>query len=73
MKPSRRSAPTALQALERTHPRKAHVVEMRFFGGLSQEEIATALKISVDTVGRDWRFAKLWLLRELSEDVTHGD
>jgi RNA polymerase sigma factor (TIGR02999 family) len=63
----------ALQALEQAHPRKARVVEMRFFGGLSQEEIAAALEISVDTVGRDWRFAKLWLLRELSEDVVHGD
>jgi RNA polymerase sigma factor (TIGR02999 family) len=62
----------ALQALEQTHPRKARVVEMRFFGGLSQEEIAAALAISVDTVGRDWRFAKLWLLRELSDDVAHG-
>jgi len=56
----------ALLALERSHPRKARVVEMRFFGGLSQDEIAAALGISVDTVGRDWRFAKLWLLRELS-------
>jgi DNA-directed RNA polymerase specialized sigma24 family protein len=63
----------ALQALEQAHPRKAQVVEMGFFGGLSQDEIAAALAISVDTVGRDWRFAKLWLLRELSKDVVHGD
>jgi len=63
----------ALQALEHAHARKARVVEMRFFGGLRQDEIATALHISVDTVGRDWRFAKLWLLQELSADANHGD
>jgi len=47
------------------HPRKVEVVEMRFFGGLSLEETAAALHVSVDTVKRDWRFAKLWLLRGL--------
>jgi DNA-directed RNA polymerase specialized sigma24 family protein len=41
-------------------------VELRFFGGLSLEEAAEALHVSTDTVKRDWRFAKLWLLRELS-------
>jgi RNA polymerase sigma factor (TIGR02999 family) len=56
----------ALTALETVHPRKSQVVEMRFFGGLSLEEAATALHVSVDTVKRDWRFAKLWLLREMS-------
>ena len=55
----------ALQALEAVHPRKSQVVEMRFFGGLSIEETGEALHVSPDTVKRDWRFAKLWLLREL--------
>ena len=57
----------ALRKLERIHPRQGQVVELRFFGGLSLEETATALHLSTDTVKRDWRFAKLWLLRELSE------
>src|SRR5262245_42297183 len=55
----------ALSALEVVHPRKSQVVEMRFFGGLSIDETAEALQVSPDTVKRDWRFAKLWLLREL--------
>jgi RNA polymerase sigma factor (TIGR02999 family) len=55
----------ALQALEAVHQRKSQVVELRFFGGLSLEETAQALHVSVDTVKRDFRFAKLWLLREL--------
>jgi DNA-directed RNA polymerase specialized sigma24 family protein len=45
--------------------RKAQVVEMRFFGGLSVEETAEALHVSRDTVMRDWKLAKAWLLREL--------
>jgi RNA polymerase sigma factor (sigma-70 family) len=57
----------ALQALSAVHPRKADVVELRFFGGLSLEETAEALHVSIDTVKRDWRFAKLWLLRELQD------
>ena len=55
----------ALRRLEAVHPRKGQVVELRFFGGLSLEETAEALHVSTDTVKRDWRFAKLWLLREL--------
>ena len=55
----------ALQALAAVHPRKSDVVELRYFGGLSLEEAAEALHVSIDTVKRDWRFAKLWLLREL--------
>ena len=55
----------ALIALAVVHPRKSQVVELRFFGGLSLEETAEALRVSVDTVKRDWRFAKLWLVREL--------
>ncbi len=55
----------ALKELEKIHPRKSQVVELRYFGGLSLEETAEALHVSVDTVKRDFRFAKLWLLREL--------
>ncbi|SRR6266508_3023316 len=55
----------ALQELAKLDPRKAQVVELRFFGGLSLEETAEALSVSTDTVGRDWRAAKAWLAREL--------
>ena len=55
----------ALQALAAVDARKSQVVEMRFFGGLSVEETAEALHVSAETVMRDWRFAKVWLLREL--------
>ena len=58
----------ALNALAVFDARKAQVVEMRFFGGLSVEETAEALKVSVDTVMRDWKLAKAWLLRELTDD-----
>ena len=57
----------ALNALAAFDSRKAQVVEMRFFGGLSVEETAEALKVSVDTVMRDWKLAKAWLLRELKQ------
>lgn len=56
----------ALTALAAIDERKAKVVEMRFFGGLTIEETAEVLNVSVDTVMRDWRLAKLWLMRELS-------
>ena len=55
----------ALDRLSVLDPRKASVVEMRFFGGLENGEIAEVLQVSVDTVKRDWNFAKLWLAREL--------
>ncbi len=55
----------ALHALAKTAPRKSQVVELRFFGGLSVEETAEALGVSPETVMRDWRLAKVWLLREL--------
>ena len=55
----------ALTALAAVDPRKSQVVEMRFFGGLSLEETAEALHVSRDTIKRDWKMAKLWLLREL--------
>ena len=57
----------ALTALEKIDPRKAKVVELRFFGGMDVQETAEALKVSPDTVTRDWRLAKAWLLRELSQ------
>jgi RNA polymerase sigma-70 factor, ECF subfamily len=56
----------ALEALAAADPRKGQVVEMRFFGGLTVAETAAALHVSVDTVARDWRRAKVWLLRELT-------
>jgi RNA polymerase sigma factor (TIGR02999 family) len=56
----------ALEALARVDPRKSRIVEMRYFGGMSVEETADVLEVSVDTVMRDWRLAKTWLLRELS-------
>ena len=55
----------ALTTLAAVDPRKSQVVEMRFFGGLSLEETAEALHVSRETVKRDWKMAKLWLLREL--------
>ena len=55
----------ALHALAAMDARKAQVIEMRFFGGLTVEETAEALGVSPDTVMRDWRLAKVWLLREL--------
>lgn len=56
----------ALAAFGREYERKAQVVELRFFAGLSVEETAEVLKISPETVMRDWKFAKGWLLRELT-------
>jgi RNA polymerase sigma factor (TIGR02999 family) len=56
----------ALRSLAAQYERKSQVVELRFFGGLSVEETAEVLKISEETVMRDWKFAKSWLLRELS-------
>jgi len=55
----------ALDALAALDPRKVRVVELRFFGGLSVEETAEVLKVSPQTVMRDWRLAKAWLLREM--------
>ena len=55
----------ALDALALVDERKCRVVDMRFFSGMTVEETAEALHVSPDTVMRDWRIAKLWLLREL--------
>ena len=59
----------ALTGLAEVDRRKGQVVEMRFFGGLSVEEVAEVLKVSKETVMRDWRLAKVWLLRELDKTV----
>ncbi len=56
----------ALMTLTSLDPRKGRVVELKFFGGLTIEEIAEVLKISTDTVKRDWRFSRTWLMRELA-------
>jgi len=58
----------ALTALARFDARMSQIVELRFFGGLTVEETADVLKVSPETVMRDWRTAKAWLLRELSTD-----
>lgn len=55
-----------LQRLSEFDAQQAQIVEMRFFGGMSDDEIAEALKISRRTVGREWQSAKLWLFRELN-------
>ena len=62
----------ALKALEAVDRRKSQVVELRFFGGLSVEETAQALGVSPETVLRDWRLAKAWLLRELRGERRDG-
>jgi RNA polymerase sigma factor (TIGR02999 family) len=59
----------ALTAFTRVAPRQARVVELRYFGGLTEEEIAAALRVSPRTVRRDWDFAKAWLLRELRHTI----
>jgi RNA polymerase sigma factor (TIGR02999 family) len=59
----------ALDALEKIDARKSRVIELRFFGGLTVEEAASVLNVSPDTVMRDWRLAKAWLLRELKGDA----
>jgi RNA polymerase sigma factor (TIGR02999 family) len=62
----------ALEKLARVDARKGRVVELRFFGGLTIEETSDALGISAETVMRDWRFAKTWLLRELDVGTPHA-
>lgn len=61
----------ALKHLATVDARKSEVVELRFFGGLTVEEIAATLKVSPETVMRDWKLAKAWLLRELNEKDRH--
>jgi RNA polymerase sigma factor (TIGR02999 family) len=61
----------ALEALARVDERKSRVIELRFFGGLSVEETAVVLRVSPDTVTRDWRLAKTMLLRALRASDSH--
>jgi RNA polymerase sigma-70 factor (ECF subfamily) len=61
----------ALNGLAEMDPRKGQVVELRFFGGLSVEETAEALKVSPETVKRDWKAARAWLGREMSKGTAH--
>ena len=63
----------ALERLAMLDSRKAQVVELRYFGGLKQEEIAEVLKISTVTVRRDWVFAKAWLYAELHVPANHAN
>jgi RNA polymerase sigma factor (TIGR02999 family) len=56
----------SLKALAKVDQRKSQVVELRFFGGLSVEEVAVVLNVSPETVARDWRLAKAWLVREMT-------
>jgi RNA polymerase sigma factor (TIGR02999 family) len=58
----------ALMALEKIDPRRSRVVEMRFFGGLDNDEIAEVLKIHPNTVTRDWNLARAWLHKEVMSD-----
>jgi len=60
----------ALQELERISPRQSKVIELRYFAGLSLEEAAEAMQVSVATVRRDWSLARAWLFRELSRKGT---
>jgi RNA polymerase sigma factor (TIGR02999 family) len=60
----------ALKNLAEMDPRKAQIVEMKFFGGLTNEEVAGVLKLTSRTVEREWRSAKAWLLREISKGQT---
>ena len=61
----------ALTRLQALNERQAQVVELRYFGGLNEEETAEALKVSVRTVRRDWNFARVWLHRELTGRGIH--
>jgi RNA polymerase sigma factor (TIGR02999 family) len=62
---------TALDNLMAIDPRKSRVFELRYFGGMSVDEAAEALKISPATVARDWRMAKAWLRREIAPELQH--
>jgi len=62
----------ALQSFTNTYPREGNVVELKFFGGLEANEIAEVLNVSTKTVLRDWKFAKLWLRRELTANAPHA-
>jgi len=61
----------ALNALAQVDPRKSRIVELRFFGGLSVKETAEVIRVSADTVMRDWKMARAWLLTELNSGPHH--
>lgn len=63
----------ALTKLGQVDPRKSSVVELRFFGGLTVKETAEVLKLSPDTVMRDWSLARGWLLREMEQGQRHAN
>jgi RNA polymerase sigma factor (TIGR02999 family) len=63
----------ALQTLEQLDPRQARVIELRYFAGLSLEETAEALNVSVGTVRRDWSLARAWLFRELNQRESRSE
>jgi len=60
----------ALERLGKLHSRQEHVVNLRFFGGFTVDEVAAVLGTSPETVKLDWRFAKAWLQRELGKSIT---
>jgi RNA polymerase sigma factor (TIGR02999 family) len=62
----------ALRELSKIDPRKGRVIELRFFGGLTVEETADVLHISPDSVARDWRLAKMWLMRQMDRAALYG-
>lgn len=64
---------SALEKLSAVDKRKARVFELRYFGGMSVEEAATALQVSPVTVARDWRMAKAWLRRAIGPDLQHAN
>ena len=63
----------ALTTLSAIDERKARVIEMRFFGGLTAEETAAVLDVSRETVLRDWRLGRAWLMRQLLESASRSD
>jgi RNA polymerase sigma factor (TIGR02999 family) len=62
----------ALQSLAAVDVRKSKIVELRFFGGLTVDETAEVLRVSAETVLRDWRLAKAWLLRQMTKENSVG-
>lgn len=62
----------ALRSMEKVYPRQAQVVELRYYGGLTMDEIAAVIKVSVETVNRDWKFARAWLRQQLDGRKNDG-
>lgn len=70
--PSLLALDDALKSLAAVDVRKSKVVELKFFGGLSVDETAAVLRVSAETVVRDWRLSKAWLLREMNRENRYG-